>query len=157
MLEALGKRLRKLTLPNLRLRLLDGIRHAAKPSSTSAEIQLEPCRAGISVARLADRARVEDPAALDEVDLGALRREPAGELVRDQADRKREVAVPDEDDRRLGHFERVAGGLLGDHVFPDRVPRARVVELDVLLSGLRSKALEVGTGLVEQHRLRPAG
>ncbi len=75
----------------------------------------------------------------------------------DERDRKRDVTVPDEDDRRDRRLEGIARGLLGDHVLPDGISRARVIELGPF--GLRRghETLEVRAVLVEQDGPRPAG
>ena len=49
--------------------------------ASRAEVEQEPGRARVPVARLADRAGIEEPAARGEVDLGTSRREAAGELA----------------------------------------------------------------------------
>ena len=46
-----------------------------------------------------------------------------------EAERQRDVAVPDQDDRGLGGFERGERDGRREHVLPHGVPRARVVKL----------------------------
>ena len=81
----------------------------------------------VPVTRLADRARVEKPALASQVDLGPFLAEGERELL--GAEAKRDVAVPDEHERLLGRLEREERDLGREHVLPDRVTRARVVEL----------------------------
>ena len=120
------------------------------------EVELEPGRPRIAVPGLPDRARVEEPASLGEVDLRAVGSEVTCHDTVDDPDREGDVAVPDEDDRGHGRLQRIAGGPLVDHVLPDRVAGAPVVELGALDLRLRREALEIRAVLVEQHGLRPA-
>ena len=96
--------------------------------AAAGQVEVEPCGAGVAVARLADRTRIEEPAAA-ELRARAVGSEPAAKRVVDQADRQRNVAVADEDDgiRRLD--ERRVRGFRAQHVVPHRIERARVEEL----------------------------
>ena len=69
---------------------------------------------------------------LGEVAPGARLRHAAGDAVAVQRQRERDVAVPDEDERRLGQRQRGVGGLRREHVLPYRMPRARVVQVDAV-------------------------
>src|SRR5581483_5617762 len=89
----------------------------------------EPGRTGIAVPRLADRARVEQPAVAAERDLRPGRRVAAPELAGVDRHGERNVAVPDEDDRRRRLLECRGGRLVGEDVLPDRVAGAGVEEL----------------------------
>jgi len=61
----------------------------------------------------------------------------ARELVVLEPDRQRNVAVTDEHDRRGGREQADVRGLGAQHVFPDRIARARVEELGAVLARLR--------------------
>src|SRR5207249_2866943 len=111
------------------LRARDVVGNSAEAGSAGGEIQLEPGGPRVAVARLADRAGVQKPAAGVQPDLRSARREVALEAPGRERERERDVTVPDEDDRCDRPLERIARGLLGDHVLPDRIPRARVIEL----------------------------
>ena len=82
----------------------------------------------VPVTRLADRAGVEKPALAGEVDLASLPR-PERKIELLGAEAERDVAVPDEHERLLGRLEREERDLGREHVLPDRVTGARVVEL----------------------------
>ena len=75
----------------------DVVRDAAEMGVPRVEVDQQVRRARVAVARLADRARVEQPAALVELDLAAALREAAREraAVR-EPERDRDVAVADE-------------------------------------------------------------
>jgi len=121
------------------------------------EVEHEVRGARVAVARLADGARVEQPAAVGEVDLAAALRKPAreGVAVR-QAQRDRDVAVADEDELRRRQLERLADDGLAQHVLPDRVARTRVERLDAVPLGLRLELAQVVERLRLEHVDRPA-
>ena len=81
----------------------------------------------VPVTRLADRAGVEKPALAGEVDLGAFLAQRERQLL--GAEAERDVTVPDEHERLLGRLEREERDLGREHVLPDRITGARVVEL----------------------------
>ena len=120
-------------LADLRLRLLYGVFDSPIESLLGVEVEKEPRGAGVSIARLADRAGIEKPAFAGQVDLSALLTKRQRELLRAEA--KRDVAVPDEDERLLGRLERQERDLGRKHVLPDRVARARVEELRAVVHG----------------------
>ena len=117
--------------PARRRRGRAGTRRAARPGRGASR----PRR--VAVARLADRARVEEPAAGLQVDLGAARR-VAADRPAAVDDRERDVAVADDRDLGAGVGDRVARRFPGEDVLPDRVARAAVVETDALALGARS-------------------
>ena len=84
----------------------------------------------VPVTRLADRAGVEQPALAGEVDLGAFLAQGERQLL--GAEAERDVTVPDEHERLLGRLEREERDLGREHVLPDRITWARVVELRAL-------------------------
>src|SRR4029453_7061771 len=61
--EALGQRIGQPPLANLLLRALDRVLDARKERPASLEVEHEPGGARVAVARLADRARVDQEAA----------------------------------------------------------------------------------------------
>src|SRR5439155_22376616 len=118
------------------------------------EVEQEPGRIRVAVAGLADRARVEQPATCGQVDLGA-----ACDVTADRAasvdDRQRYVAVPDDRDVGFRVADRVAGCLPGQHVFPDRVARARVVKTDAFPLRARLETGQELAGVVVEDAARP--
>ena len=68
--------------PDLRLRPLDRVGGAAEAGTAGGEVEQQPRRPRVAAARLADRARVEQPARGREVDLVAGVREAARERRR---------------------------------------------------------------------------
>jgi hypothetical protein len=105
-LEPSGQRLRQPALTNFLLRALDWIRDAVEDCPTGTEVKRQPGGARVPISRLADRSRVQEPAPVTQVDLRAGRRVVALRPIAVQAERERDVAVPDEDDGRLGGLER---------------------------------------------------
>ena len=114
---------------------------AAETCLARVEVELEPGRPRVAVPRLADRARVEEPARLGEVDLRAVRREVA---------RRGPVPIRPRARRGCGRRGRAAPpsissasrAVLGEHVLPDRVARAGVVELGAVALACGLEALE---------------
>src|SRR5688500_18251726 len=104
--EALGERFWQPAFADLGLRPRDVVVIPAKPGLPRWEVELEPGRPGVAVARLADRTGGETPTALVQLYLRAGRGEIALEPRLDEGDRKRDVAVADEDDRRDSRLER---------------------------------------------------
>src|SRR5439155_15414193 len=113
-------------------RLLDRIRGSAERCPPSLFVNQQPRRARIAAPRLADGPRVEQPAPVGEIDLRSLGRDAAAEGVTLPGERQRDVAVPDEDERRLRQAKAQKGGRLAEDVVPDGVDRAAVEELDPL-------------------------
>ena len=66
----------------------------------------------------------------------------ARELVALERHGKRDVAVADEDERRLGQLERRQRSLSAEHVLPDGIARTRVKELRAVESSLGLEAFE---------------
>ena len=98
-------------------------------SKHPVEIEEQPGRPWVAVTGLADGTRVEEPSPF-EVHL----RSSGGNATLDptvaQRDRECDVAVSNEDERGRGKLERGLHGLLGQHVLPDGIPRARVEEVN---------------------------
>jgi voltage-gated potassium channel len=125
--------------------------------ATLAEIEHEPGRSRIAVSRLANRARVEEPTRLVEVDLEPFARETACDAgLALLPECERDVAVPDEDERRRRHTQAQPRNLCAQDVVPDRVARAAVEELRTVRLGARLESLEEGPCVVSEHALRPA-
>src|SRR4029453_13933672 len=86
----------------------------------------------IAVARLADRARVEQVAPGLEVEDRPLGGDAAGQLVAREGARGRRMAVADEDEGLVGRLKRPPGGLVAEHVLPDGVAGAPVEQIDAV-------------------------
>ena len=99
--EPAGERLGQAGRPDLRLRSLERVGRPAEGGTAGVEVEQEPGRPRVAAARLADRARVDEPARGREVDLIAGVREPAGEVDAVVADLEGDVAVADEDEGRV--------------------------------------------------------
>ena len=88
-------------LADLGLRQRDRVLGAPEPAPARVEVEHEPGGARVAVARLADRARVQQPARRPR---GRPRCPPAasaaGERLAVAGDRERDVAVADQDERR---------------------------------------------------------
>src|SRR5262249_42213102 len=140
--ESLGERLRQPGFADLGLGLLDVVGDAAEMGLPALEVDPQVGRPRITVARLADRARVEQPAALAQLELAAALGQTAGQLVSAELEGDRHVAVTDQYERcgRVG--QRLTDDVLAEHVLPNRVARARVEELDAGPFGLRLERLE---------------
>src|SRR2546429_9319271 len=110
--EPLAQNGREPGLPDLLVRLRDRVVHAPERGLPGVEVEQEPGGAGVAVAGLADRARVQQPAVVPERDLGPGRRVTAPELAVVDRHRQRNVAVADEHQRRRGLFERTGGRLV---------------------------------------------
>jgi Zn-dependent protease with chaperone function len=135
--EPLRERLGEAAFPDLLLRPLDRVLDSSVARATRVQVEYEVRRAGVAVARLSHRAGVEDPAAVaGDVQLGPSGGDGRLEPLLGQAERERHVAVPDEEDARLRGGERGEGGEWGQHVLPDRVARARVIEGEIVLHRL---------------------
>src|ERR1700675_4104343 len=131
MLEPRGEYLGKTPLAHLGLRALDRIWDPAELGRPLVEIEQQPGRARIAVTGLADGAGIEQPPAVQR-DLGAPGCRPAADAAVVRGDRQRDVAMPDEDERRVRELERRVRRLLCQHVLPDRVARARVEQVDAI-------------------------
>jgi len=157
-LEARRKALRETLLANLRLRPFDGIGDTPKACPARVQVKHEICGARIPVARLADRAGVEEPpVGRVEIELGSV----DGEVARDEGPQKRELegemAVTDERERLGRGDERLGRHVLRHHVLPHGVPRAAVEERHAGAHGVRPERLEEGARLVVELAGRPAG
>ena len=111
------------------------------------EVEQHPGRPRIAVARLADAARIEQPLAGGDVELGV----GAPQLARHRAglvaiERQRDVRVADQAHAMRLCIQAELGEQARQHVLPHRVTRARVIQADVeLLRGWpqRRQILEV--------------
>ncbi len=158
MLETSCQRLGKALLTDLSLCSIDGIGNTVEVCPTRREVEHEVCGPRVTVPRLPDRAGVDQPPVRrGEVELGRVRGKTPTERFGLEGDGKRDVAVPDEDERLVGRSERAGRRLGGEHILPDGVARARVVEADAVARRRRLEGLEelAMTGL--EHRGCPAG
>ncbi len=111
------------------------------------EIEQQPGGARVAVPRLPDRAGVEQAARAGELELGARRREPALAHAVAQRDLQGGVAVADERESGVRQRERRRRSLVREHVLPDRVASAAVIERHACPLALRLERVEVGAGL----------
>src|SRR5581483_9687242 len=128
--QPLGQGLWKPSLADLCLCLLDRIWGTAERCPPGPIVNQQPGGARVAAARLPDGPGVEEPAALREVDRGALVGDAAADRLAVPREGERDVAVADEDDRSGGQPEAEVRRGLAQDVVPDRVDRASVVELD---------------------------
>ena len=120
------------------------------------EVEEEVGRAGVAVPRLPDRSGIEEGARAAQLDFRAGRGEAAFELVARLHDAQRDVAVPDEDERRVRELERRQGAFVAEDVLPDRVARRAVVERDSVCGSGRLQPVEELLRLRLEHIARPA-
>src|SRR3954454_17012757 len=128
-LEPSHEQARKALLAHLGLRLPNRIFNPVERRKPPFEVEHEPGSARIAVARLANRARVEDPASVQL----HLRARPCGaarNALTVEFQGERHVAVAHEHQRRGGQVERGPRRFFGEDVFPDRVARACMKEID---------------------------
>jgi Zn-dependent protease with chaperone function len=156
-LETSSQRLRQAAPTNLLLRALDWIHDTVEACPTGVEVEQEPGGAGVTVSGLTDRARVQEPAPVTEVDLGAGRRVVALRAAAVEAERERDVAVSDENEGRLGGLERGEGDGGGENVLPHRISGARVVELGAGAGGGGAERRQEARRLRLEHAARPPG
>ncbi len=107
-------------------------------------VELQPGGARVAVARLADAAGVDQPAAAAELEQGAVAGLGAAGLVRRAAigpvEEEGDVGVADQaDPLRVGVHAGV-GLLAGEHVLPDRIARRGVEEADALALAAAARA-----------------
>jgi hypothetical protein len=143
-------------LSDLRLRTLDRILDPPE-CRHPAGLQHEVRSPRIAVSRLPDRAGVQQPASRVELDDRFVRGDTSSEHVTFQADRKRHVAVSDEDKRSGRRLEGPPGGLLAEDVLPNRISGAGVEERNAVTAAARP---ELGKELPRvrlEHFLRPPG
>ena len=105
MSQAFGQSFGKVPFTYLSLCALDRVRDPPKLSALRVEVDHQVGRPRVAVARLTHRAWIQEPAPTGEIHFAALRGKPAVERLAGDADRQRHVAVPDEDERRLGQLE----------------------------------------------------
>src|SRR5262249_51275363 len=139
----------------LPLRPLDVVLRTTEGRPAGVEVEEQPRRMRVSVPRLADRARVQEQPPVVDLALDALRRVLGQDFAIGELGDDGNVAVPDEDDRRLGVREGGLDGLGVEYVLPDRVPRASVVELDVADRRTRLEPREEGLRFLVEDSLRP--
>jgi hypothetical protein len=92
------------TLANLCLGAGDVVRNPLKARAARCEIEEEPGGARVAVARLADRAGVEEPAVATQLQLGPVRSEGKSSFREGEAEGN--VAVADQDEVVGRHPER---------------------------------------------------
>src|SRR5205823_5188099 len=107
-LDAAGQtsreRIGKAFFPNLRLCLLDRVFLATERRLPGGKVEKKPGGTRVAVARLADRAGIQEPARVAELPFRPEGRVISRELAVGERDRERDVAVPDKDDRRCGQL-----------------------------------------------------
>src|ERR1051325_5253435 len=92
--QALRQRIRQPPFANLLLGSLDRVGDAPKRGTAGAVVEQEPGRAGIAVARLSDRAGVQDkPCPRTQLRLRALGSQPARQHAVRLRERERHIAV----------------------------------------------------------------
>ena len=107
------------------------------------EVEHEIRGARIAVARLPDRAGIEQPLTRSEVEHGALACEPAVERAVVERHLQRDVAVPDEREWKVAEHDRGDRRLVGEDVLPDGVARAPVIEADAVALALGLERVEI--------------
>ena len=158
MLEASRQALREAALADLRLRALDRIGDTPKGCPACVEVKHEVRGARVGVARLPDRAGVQEPPVGPvELELRPLRREAAPDDGPGERELERKMAVPDERERLRRADERLGGHVLGHDVLPDGVPRARVEERDAGARPLGPEGLEEPARVLRELNPGPAG
>src|SRR5206468_8638644 len=91
--------------PNLALAAGDVVLDAVELGHALLEVEHQVGGTRVAVAGLAHRPGVQEPAAVREADAGPVRRQAPDELVLDEPERKRNVAVPDQNSRGLRCLE----------------------------------------------------
>src|SRR6202011_3117322 len=110
----------------------------AEDHGPSVEVELDPRRTRIAVARLSDAPGVQQPFAV--ADLEALVGAPrlaGGGRSRRAPERQRDVRVADEADTVCLGVEAQLRLQRREHVLPDRVARAGVEQPDLLIEAAR--------------------
>ena len=151
--KASGQAFRQPALADFGLGSLDRILDTPERCPPRVIVNQEPRGARVAVARLADRAGVQEPAALGQVDLASLRRDRRRSAR--PRERERDVAVADEHERRRGRLK-LDRRLLAEHVVPDRVERAPVEELDAFAVAAGASPVRNARASSLEHALRPA-
>src|SRR5262249_34699635 len=154
--EPHGESLGEAALADLRLRLLDRIRGSPERCPPHLFVNQQPGGTRIAAARLADRARIEEPPPVREVDLVVLGGHAAAELVAAPGEREGDVAVADDHERRRRQAEAQERRRLAEDVVPHRVDRAAVVELRARARRRRLERAQERERLRLDHLARPA-
>ncbi len=123
-------------------------------------VELQPGGTGVAIARLADAAGVDQPAAGSEVEQRVVARLGAADLValligRGPHEEERDVRVADQGDSRRLHVEARVGLLGGEDVLPDRVARRGVKEGDALALARRLQIAKERQGPLGDVLTRP--
>src|SRR4051812_46696002 len=145
-LQAVGERVREARGADRRLGARDVVLDPLPRRVPAVEIEQEVRRAGVAVARLADRARIEDPLALAHIGARAVRAGGAGDALAPAHEGQGDVRVADQADAVALGVEAQLGLQGAQDVLPDGVARAGMEEADLLLEVLgrqRAQRLEV--------------
>ena len=143
--EPRGERLRQARVPDLRLRPLDRIRDSAERCPPALVVNQEPRGARVAVAGLADRAGVEEPprARRGRRSVPAGARPPSTRVAVDTASASATWLWPTSTSGAGVAASAARRRPSREHVFPDRVARAAVEELD---AGARAAAARATRG-----------
>src|SRR5262249_3860847 len=154
--EPHGESLGKTALADLRLRLFDRIRGSPERCPPHLFVNQQPGGARIAAPRLADRAGIEEPPPVAELDLGVLGGPAAAEPAGAPGEREGDVAVADDDERRSRQAEAQERRRLAEDVVPHRIDRTPVVELGARSRRCRRERAQEGKRLRLDHLPRPA-
>ena len=119
---------------------LDVVLDAPEVALALVQVEEQPGRPWVAVPRLADRARVEEPAVCCELEPRALR--CGRERARRELEEERDVAVPHEDERLRSRGHAGVRDTGGEDVLPDGVARTRVEQADAFPLALWPELLE---------------
>src|SRR5947208_7100508 len=155
-LQALGERVRQARRADRRGGAGDVVVGAQERSGQPVEVEQQPRRARIAIARLADAARVDQPFAGGEIESRAVAPRLAGrELALAARERQRHVRMADEAKAMALLVQAQLGQQRREHVLPNGVARAGVVEADDALLRLRAQRLQEGEVFGRDHLSGP--
>ncbi len=124
----------------------------------SDEVELEPGGPRVTVTGLSDAAGVQQPLAVADVEPLAVGARAAGRGDAGEArEVERDVRMADQRDPARLCVEAQLGLQRGEHVLPDRVARARVIERDVLQHRGGVQAPQVFERVRTDRLARPGG
>src|SRR4051794_5790958 len=153
--ETASERLGESRIPYLLLRLFDRVGDAPEAGGPLGSVDEKPGSARVAVARLPDRAGVDEETPVVEFDGYAPGREPSVDPVAVQRERERDVRMTDEHDRLGRRLEREQRDVLAQHVLPNGVARARVEQLGAVAACKRHEGTEPGALRVAENAGRP--